>query len=265
VLDRRGRLRGRHFRTSKRRDEIGELSRALERMMRRLDTHVAFVEAFASDVVHELKNPLASIRNANEMIADVTDDADRRRFVAIVDQEVARMERLLSGVREISMVDARVTREMPAPVDLSALLSTVVEGFRLRHGDGVRFAIDAPAHAVVDASEDRLFQVFENIIDNACSVSPEGATVHVSVVVEREDVVTTVADEGPGIPEANMPRIFDRFFTHRPDGSRGGHTGLGLAIVRVIVDGYGGMVTASNGEQGAVFTVRLPRSRAMQQ
>jgi len=260
VLDRRGRLQARHFKGSKRLDEIGELSRALERVMRRLDAHVGFVERFASDVVHELKNPLASIRNANEMIADVRDPADRRRFVAVVDQEVARMERLLSGVREISTIDARLSQEGQQPVDLGALLTQIVDGFRLREGDRVRIELQlADAPLLVEAAADRLTQVFENLLDNASSFSVPGGTVSVSAAPEDGQIVTRVADHGPGIPEANLARIFDRFYTHRPDSNRAGHTGLGLAIVKAIVDAYGGSITASNGERGAVFTVRLSR------
>lgn len=260
VLDRRGRLAEMSFKGSSRYDEIGELSRALERIMRRLDAHVAFVESFAGDVVHELKNPLASIRNANEMIADVSDPADRRRFVYIVEQEVARMERLLSGVREISTIDARLVREEPHPVDLGPLLQQIVEGFRAREGSRVRFELHlGEPPLTVDASEDRLTQVFENLLDNALSFSPPGGTVTVDVVREERALVTTVADMGRGIPEANLGRIFDRFFTQRPDSSRAGHTGLGLAIVKTIVEGYGGTISAMNGERGAIFTVRLPR------
>jgi len=262
VLDRRGRLRNRHFKGSKRLDEIGELSRALERVMRRLDMHVAFIETFASDVVHELKNPLASIRNANEMIADVTDAADRRRFVHVIEQEVARMERLLSGVREISTIDAGMVRDPRERVDVGALLAKIVEGFRIREGQRVRFDLEVgPGPLTVEASEDRLMQVFENILDNALSFSPPGAAVIASVAGEQDHVVTRIADQGAGIPEADITRIFDRFFTHRPDASRhtGGHTGLGLAIVRGIVEAYGGSVSAANGERGAVFTVSLPR------
>lgn len=267
VLDRRGRLlRGAHFKGSRRLDEIGELSRALERIMRRLDAHVGYIETFAGDVVHELKNPLASIRNANEMIADVGDPADRRRFVRVIEQEVARMERLLSGVREITAIDARLATEQPVEVDLGSLLTKIVEGFRLREGERVRFQLDVqldrgPGPLLVDATEDRLTQVFENLLDNALSFSPAGSTVIVTVGSEEKEVVTRIADMGPGIPDANMTRIFDRFFTHRPDASRheGGHTGLGLAIVRTIVEGYGGAISAANAERGAVFTVRLPR------
>lgn len=262
VLDRRGGLQGKTFKGSSRRDEIGELSRALERIIRRLDAHVGFIERFASDVVHELKNPLASIRNANEMVSDVRDPADRRRFVAVIDQEVARMERLLSGVREISMIDAQLVRETSRFVDLGALLAQIVEGFRLRAGDRVRIDLQLAATTLtVDASEDRLIQVFENLLDNALGFSPPGGTVTVACAPEGGEIVTRVIDNGPGIPEANLTRIFDRFFTHRPDTSRTGHTGLGLAIVRAIVEAYGGSITAANGERGAVFTVRLPARR----
>jgi two-component system sensor histidine kinase ChvG len=260
VLDRRGGLQGKHFKGSARLDEIGELSRALERVMRRLDAHVGFMERFASDVVHELKNPLASIRNANEMVSDVRDAADRRRFVAVIDQEVARMERLLSGVREISMIDAQLVRETSRFVDLGALLLQIVEGFRLRAGDRVRIDLQlADGALTVEASEDRLIQVFENLLDNALSFSPPGGTITVTCAPEDGFLVTRVADHGPGIPEANLARIFDRFFTHRPDTSKTGHTGLGLAIVKAIVDAYGGSIHAANGERGAVFTVQLPK------
>ena len=262
VLDRRGRIRA-HFKGSKRQDEIGELSRALERIMRRLDAHVAFIETFAGDVVHELKNPLASIRNANEMLADVADPDDRRRFLRVIEQEVARMERLLSGVREISAIDAGLVREQPAAVDLRHLLTKIVDGFRLREGDRIRFELETgEGPLVVRAAEDRLIQVFENVLENAASFSPDGSTVRVSAGADGAMVVARIADEGPGIPDANAARIFDRFFTHRPDQSRRGvgHTGLGLAIVQAIVQGYGGTVAAANGEKGSVFTIRLPRA-----
>jgi two-component system sensor histidine kinase ChvG len=260
VLDRRGGLRE-HFKGSTRRDEIGELSRALERIMRRLDSHLRFIETFATDVSHEFKNPLASIRNANEMLAEVNDPADRRRFVKMVEQEVARMEKLLSGVREISVIDARLAREEHAPLELGALLAKIVEGFRLREGERVRFELTTPEEPlIVDASEERLIQVFENVLDNAASFSPAGGVVRVTIRAEGAMAVTCVEDEGPGIPEAHMTKIFDRFFTYRPAAARrdSRHAGLGLAIVRAIVAGYGGAVTAANGERGALFEVRLP-------
>jgi two-component system sensor histidine kinase ChvG len=259
VLDRRGGLRE-HFKGSTRRDEIGELSRALERIMRRLDGHLRFIETFATDVSHELRNPLASIRNATEMLAEVNDPADRRRFVQMIEQEVARMEKLLAGVREISVIDARLAREEHAPLELGALLGKIVDGFRLREGNRVRFELTTPeAPLMVDASEDRLIQVFENVLDNAASFSPAGGLVRVAVHADDGTAVTRIEDEGPGISDAHINRIFDRFFTYRPPSARrdSRHTGLGLSIVRAIVAGYGGTVTGANGERGAVFEVRL--------
>ena len=261
VLDRRGWIKAK-FKGSDRLDEIGELSRALERIMRRLDAHVAFIETFAADVVHELKNPLASIRNAHEMLDEVRDPADRQRFMNVIEQEVARMERLLSGVREISLIDARLVQEDPHRVDLGELMTKIVDGFRLKERSRIQFDLELGAGPLtVAASEDPLIQVFENILDNAASFSPEGSTITIRVAAEPGAVATRVADQGPGIPEANLSRIFDRFFTHRPDAARReeGHTGLGLAIVSSIVDAYGGSIVVANGEKGAVFTVRLPK------
>src|SRR5215212_2688080 len=261
VLDRRGRMRG-HFKGSRRVDEIGELSRALERIMRRLDGHVKLVESFASDVSHEFKNPLASIRMANEMLAEVSDPADRRRFSRMIDQDVARMEKLLSGVREISAIDALLGSEERQPVVLGALLEKIVEGFRLREGGRVRFDLAAGDGLVVEGSEDRLTQVFENILDNAVSFSPPGGAVRIGVRAANGSVLARVADEGPGIPEKHMQKIFDRFFTYRPSAPPrdGRHTGLGLAIVQAIVEGYGGAIEAANGARGAVFQITLPRA-----
>ena len=173
------------------------------------------------------------------------------------------MERLLSGVREITVIDAQLAKEKPEEVDVGALLAKIVDGFRLREGERVRFQLDAGAGPLtVDASEDRLTQVFENLLDNALSFSPPGSTVSIRVMGESSTVATRIADQGPGIPEANLSRIFDRFFTHRPDAARRepGHTGLGLAIVSSIVDAYGGTVVVTNAERGAVFTIRLPRA-----
>lgn len=261
VVDRRGRLRGR-FRGSRRRDEIGDLARALEELTGRLERHLRFIESFASDVSHELKNPLASIRTATEMLGEVEDPADRRRFLEIAWREVARMEHLLSSVREISRIDARLEAEPAVPVDLRELLPGVLESFRLR--TGARIALRAPAapvHAV--AAPERLEQVFENLLDNAVGFSPPGSEVAVELKAEEDAAVVTVEDQGPGIPEEHRERIFDRFFTWRPDEphARNGHTGLGLAIVKAIAEGYGGSVSVRNRpEGGARFEVRLPRS-----
>lgn len=262
IVDRRGHLRGR-FRGSQKYDEIGDLARALERLTRRLDNHVRFIESFAADVSHEFKNPLASIRTATEMLAEVDEPAQRRRFLRMVEQEIARMESLLSGVREVTLIDAQISSETRQRVDLTASLGRIVEGFTLRERGRVEIRLQVPPQPVlVEASEERLDQVLVNVLENALSFSPDGGTVTIDVTTDERSVIVVISDEGPGIAEADLPKVFDRFFTHRPDEPRNrmSHTGLGLSIVRAIVEGYGGTVSASNDPGGgARFEIRLRR------
>jgi two-component system sensor histidine kinase ChvG len=259
ILDRRGRLRGR-FKGSRKRDEIGELSRALERLTRRVEHHQKATEAFASDVSHEFKNPLASIRMATEMLAQVETPSERMRFTRIAESEIARMERLLSQVREITAIDGEIQKEEQTTVDVCELLRQLIDGFRMREHERVTFTLSLPEEPLgVRASADRLMQVFENLFDNAVSFAPE---VFVTAIGDERNVFVRVRDRGPGIPEENLARLFDRFFTYRPAEHRR-HTGLGLSIVKTIVEAYGGSVSASNDpDGGAMFEVRLPRARA---
>ena len=246
---------------SRRRDEIGDLARALEQLMARLRDHMSLVESYASEVSHEFKNPLASIRTATELLPGVDDPEQRRRFLQIVQRDVARMERLLAGVREISRIDARLDDDEPQPVDLVALLESIVEGYRLRMRHGVAFELTKPdTPLVVRAVPDRLTQAFENLLDNALSFSPSGSTVRVALSPAAQAAIVTVDDEGPGVPPEHLEKIFARFFSYRPGSpSANGHAGLGLPIAKAIIERYGGTIAASNrGEGGAAFAVRLP-------
>jgi two-component system sensor histidine kinase ChvG len=262
ILDRRGRLRG-GFEPSRRSDEIGDLERALAQLTRRLEEHLQFTEAFASDVSHEFKNPLAAIRTAADMALEVSEPDEQRRFLGMIQGDLARMERLLSETREISRVDARLDEEERSAVAIDELLAGLVESFRLRCGTtGPTFELTATDRKVlVLASPDRLIQVFENLIENALSFSPSNGTISVTVRSPGTIAEVTVTDQGPGVPPEHLERIFSRFFSYRPVASpEDGHTGLGLALVKAIVEGYGGTVIvrqASGG--GAEFVVTLPR------
>jgi two-component system sensor histidine kinase ChvG len=255
LLDHRGRLR-RTFGGSKRRDEIGDLTRALERLTARLERHLLFVESFPADVSHEFKNPLASIRTASELLSQTDDPAQREQLAATVDKEVARLSRLLSAVREVSKIDAAVDLEEATPIELRSLLTEL-------RGVESRIDLSLPAHpVVVTASEDRLIQALRNITDNAISFSPPEGRVRVSVTQDDAHAVIRVDDEGPGIPPEHVDRIFDRFFSYRPDAQRPDHDGLGLAIARSIIEAYGGTIRAMNlTPGGARIEVRLPVGR----
>lgn len=255
LLDHRGRLR-KTFRGSHRRDEIGDLTRALEKLTARLERHLVFVESFSADVSHEFKNPLASIRSAAELLPHTSDDGEREQLGATIEKEVARLNRLLNAVREVSKIDAALDTEAATPVDLRSVLSELAQ-----RRENVDLSMPATP-VVIAASEDRLVQAFGNILDNAASFSP--GRVRIAAWEHGAEAIVHVDDEGPGIPPEHLDRVFDRFFSFRPDQEdRATHDGLGLAIARAVVEGYGGRIRALNLEpRGARIEVCLPVRRA---
>ncbi len=255
LLDHRGRLRKR-FEGSRRADEIGDLTRALEQLTTRLERHLVFVESFAADMSHEFKNPLASIRNAAELLPHSSDQEEREQLGNTIEKEVARLTRLLGGVRELSKVDAAVDMEAAVPVDVRSVLAELARGHE-------RVRVSVPAEPLlVTASIDRLRQAFGNILDNALSFSPTDGRVSIAVSEQNGFARIHVEDEGPGIPPEHLERVFERFFSFRPE-ARGDHDGLGLAIARAVIEGYGGTIRASNlPSRGARIEVSLPTAKA---
>jgi two-component system sensor histidine kinase ChvG len=260
IVDRRGRLKA-GFRRMTGADEIADLSRALEELTGRLRDYTSFVETFASDVSHEFKNPLAAVRSATEALPQIDDAQQRRRFITIVEREVARMEHMLSGVGEVARIDAQLDNEESTVVDLRELLGKLLDGYRVRNAATPLFQLEGDGGPfLVRACADRLTQVFENLLDNAVSFSPQGGTVVVGLLQRRGRITASVADEGPGIPDEHRERIFHRFFSYRDEGaSANDHLGLGLSIARAIAEGYGGAIRAGNlPAGGARFEVDLP-------
>jgi two-component system sensor histidine kinase ChvG len=247
------------FRHVDRKDEIGDLARSLEDLTARLDAHIRLLESFTGDVAHELKNPLASIRVAAEAIASSDDARERERLLAMLTRDADRLERLVSGVRELARIDAQLAHEQAERFELTSFVRLLVDGVQQRESR-VSFAFRAEGPAVsVRASPDRMEQVVENLLDNAASLAPPGSSVDVVVCFNGSEAVVRVEDHGPGIPPGHMDRVFDRFFSYRPDCEGRDHMGLGLSIVRAIVEGYGGEASASNrAGGGASFEVRLP-------
>lgn len=261
LLDRRGRLRGR-FGGSVRRDEIGDLARALEELSRRLEARSGFMESFVADVSHAFKNPLAGIRSAAELLARTDEPERRARYLAIVERDVARLERLLRAVREIARIDAELEDEARESVPLAELLAGLLEAFRLRFGGRLVFVLEADEPPPrVQAAPARLAEAFENLIDNAVGFAPVGSEVRVELRREGGEAVVRVRDQGPGIPAEHLGRVFDRFFSWRPGPGEdaGSHMGLGLAISKAVVEGHGGTLRAlAEAGGGACFEARLP-------
>jgi signal transduction histidine kinase len=178
-------------------------------------------------------------------------------------RDVDRLERLVTGVRDLARIDGQMESDPLETIDLHTLVPNVVEGLRLSlpAADAIAVRRTGAGPALVRGSEERLRQVFENLLTNALGFTAPGTTVDVTVAADGSDCHVAVADRGPGIPEAHLQRVFERFFTYRPASGRREHIGLGLAIARAIVEGYGGTVTAANrSEGGAVFEVRLHRA-----
>ena len=261
LAGRRHRLPG-TFPDTKRHDELGDLARALNELTKRLDAYIRESERFAADVSHEFKNPLASIRVAAETAAQSGDPAERQRFLAMLTRDVDRLERLVSAVREQTQIDARLDQEPVEDVDVGALVSEVIQGLKLAQGDQPEIRPTIEGKCFVRASKDRLAQAFENVLANARSFASSGTGVDVGVFREPEGCRVEIADRGPGIPVEHIDRIFERFFSYRPDvdANPERHAGLGLSIARTIVESYGGTIEASNRADGsgARFLIRLP-------
>ncbi|MEX1153087.1 sensor histidine kinase [Parvibaculum sp.] len=252
-----------------RRDEIGELSGSLRDMTNALYNRIDAIESFAADVAHELKNPLTSLRSAVETFRLAKDAGAKERLMQIIQDDVRRIDRLISDISNASRLDAELSREEMEDVNVVTLLKTVCDLFTetgVAAHARVLLEIDPGTQGregmTVKGFDMRLGQVMRNLIDNALSFTPKGGTIRVFAERVRGRIIIRVDDEGPGIPPVSFERIFDRFHTDRPD-SFGKHSGLGLAISRQIVEVHGGVIRAENrmdGEMvlGARFTVDLP-------
>jgi two-component system sensor histidine kinase ChvG len=252
-------------------DEIGDLSGALRDMTDALRRRVDATEAFAADVAHEIKNPLSSLRSAVETVTRLEDPAQRARLLAIIVDDVQRLDRLITDISDASRLDAELSRAEPEMVDLAAVLAALVEVYGATAIPGQRAPemVVGPKSMegapVVFGVADRLVQVFRNLIANAQSFNPPGGGIRIGVHTERGHAVVTVDDDGPGVPESEREAIFERFYSRRPKTEQfGRHSGLGLSISRQIVEAHGGSIVAGNRldasgrVSGAQFTVRLP-------
>jgi two-component system sensor histidine kinase ChvG len=244
-----------------RNDEIGDLADSLKAMTRALYDRIDAIETFAADVAHELKNPLTSMASAMEMMARSTDEASRERLMGIVRGDVKRIDRLITDISDASRLDAELSRERPEPVELSRLLAAIMEIYGVTRPDGARLVLkdELPEGTVTMGRDERLGQVFRNLIDNAVSFSPPGGSVTITAARHEAVARVTVEDEGPGIPPDNFESIFERFYTERPGETFGKNSGLGLSIARQIIEGAGGRIWAENRPvQGARLVVELP-------
>lgn len=254
-------------------DEIGDLSGALREMTAALWQRVGAIERFAADVAHEIKNPLTSLKSAIETVSRLNDREKERKLLALVLDDVMRLDRLISDISDASRLDADLARDEFVPVPLGKLLATLVQvNEAAAKEDSPRLLLSLPGEPgtsegdlPVPGIEGRLVQVFRNLIANAVSFSPPEGAIRIEARRDGRNVVVTVDDQGPGIPEGKFAAIFERFYSERPRGEKfGTHSGLGLSISKQIVENHRGQIWAENRVDGngqvigARFVVRLP-------
>ena len=260
---------------SDRQDEIGNLSVALRGMTNALYDRIAAIESFAADVSHELKNPLTSLRSAVETLPLARNEQSRKRLMDVIQHDVRRMDRLISDISDASRLDAELARQDGVAVDMQQLLTDLVDIARQTRSGGKEVAIElkidkrgAGKSAFTVLGHDlRLGQVVTNLIENARSFVPEtGGRITIRLGRRRGTVQVLIEDNGPGIRAEVIERVFERFYTDRPDGEDfGQNSGLGLSISRQIIEAHGGSLTAENiaGNEpgtwaGARFIIELP-------
>ncbi len=252
-----------------RNDEIGDLAESFRDMTEALWQRMDAIESFAADVAHEIKNPLTSLRSAVETTARLKDPEQQRKLMEIIQADVVRLDRLISDISDASRLDAELSRAETGPVDIGAMLATLTDLHGTTNESGPRVFLENIAAKngplMVDGIEGRLAQVFQNLLTNAASFSPEESAITITTSRENGWVVVDFDDDGPGISDGKEEAIFERFYTERRDEETfGTHSGLGLSISKQIVDSHGGGLSVSNRTSpggrvlGARFTVRLP-------
>jgi two-component system, OmpR family, sensor histidine kinase ChvG len=251
-------------------DEISILARALSDSAAALWGRMDAIERFAADVSHEIKNPLTSIRSAIETLRRVEDATKRRNLLAIMAEDVMRLDRLITDISDASRVDAEISRITPERLDIVAMLGALADIDDATRPPGAPMLVlgEVKPGIGVAAVEGRLVQVLGNLIGNARSFSPAGGRIVLAAQEIADGMVEiSVADEGPGIPEGKLENVFERFYSERPQGeSFGKHSGLGLSISKQIVEALNGRIRAENRHDeagqvcGARFVVTLPRA-----
>lgn len=276
LVTRSSRKRGAIPDLSDRRDEIGDLSSVMQEMTQGLYARIDDIANFAADVAHEIKNPLTSLRSASDTLRVAKTDEQREKLISIIQQDVSRMDRLITDISKASKVDANLARDTAQTLDVKDIVENITDFYaQTSSGDGPQLRnvteLQGDDPVFIRAFETPFAQVLRNLIDNALTFSPADGEVRIKAELrsagEKERVVITVDDDGPGIPEENLETVFERFYTERPKGAQfGSHSGLGLAICRQIITAHKGSIHAENRQsaangniQGARFIVDVPR------
>jgi len=247
-----------------RNDELGLLSNSLDDMTLELQKRISHAENFSTDLVHEIRNPLASLKSASEILHDATDIDQRIKLIDILSHDVQRIERLITDYSQILKDEVALSKEKIKKLDLEPIIKSVVDDFnniyKLKRGIEISYINDGKNKYFVNGIENRIEQIIANLLDNAISFSQDNQKVLVKVSKSNDKkVIVNILDEGHGFKEKDTNKIFKRFYSNRPD-KFGQHSGLGLNIVKNLVDLHNATIKASNrlDQRGASMEIIFP-------
>ena len=247
-----------------RNDELGLLSNSLDDMTLELQIRVSHAENFSTDLVHEIRNPLASLKSASEILQDATDIDQRAKLINILSHDVQRIERLITDYSQMLKDEVALSKEKIRKLDVEPIVKSVVDDFKsiygAKRGIDIFFKNDGKNKYFINGIENRIEQIIANLLDNAISFSKDNSEIIVNVSKDTKNIILDVLDQGQGFKEKNTDKIFRRFYSNRPD-KFGQHSGLGLNIVKNLVDLHNGSIIASNraDQKGASMKIMFPK------
>ena len=249
-----------------RNDELGLLSKSLDDMTLELQKRISHAENFSTDLVHEIRNPLASLKSASEILNDTKDVSQRLKLINILNHDAQRIERLITDYSQILKDEVALSKEKFKKIDIVPIINSVVDDYnniyQVKRGIKIFCITDEEKFYLIDAIENRIEQIVANLLDNAISFSQDNQNIEVKISKNsNKQVVLNVLDEGEGFKEKDTTKIFKRFYSNRPD-KFGQHSGLGLNIVKNLVELHKASITASNrtDKNGANIEIIFPNS-----
>ena len=247
-----------------RNDELGLLSNSLDDMTHELQKRISQAENFSTDLVHEIRNPLASLKSASEILHDTNDINQRMKLINILSHDVQRIERLITDYSQMLKDEVALSREKAKKLDIEPIIKSVVDDFnniyKVKRGIDISYKNDGKNKYFINGIENRIEQIIANLLDNAISFSEDNKDIVVKVSkLDSEKISIDILDEGQGFKEKDTNKVFKRFYSNRPD-KFGQHSGLGLNIVKNLVDLHNGTIKASNrtDKKGARMEVIFP-------